>query len=142
MPASFEPFTISDRPNETAEFTQVTPESTNSPTPPKQGDHAFAKASKVPPAYRAPDRGQEAAQDSDPIDNCSHPDTQMPKLFIDREGERIVRIRVLCGCGKSTTLKCAYEDFSTENSGNPVPPQNAEHPPTAADPSEGSSNAR
>jgi hypothetical protein len=35
-----------------------------------------------------------------------------PKILLDREGDKISRIRVLCSCGQSIVLDCNYSDKS------------------------------
>ena len=83
--------------------------------------------SRGPSFYTLPNESTTSAPPSSPppppTEDCEHEEEKAPKLFVDREGDQIVRIRVLCGCGKSTTLKCTYPDFSSKNSGpgNSVP---------------------
>jgi hypothetical protein len=33
---------------------------------------------------------------------------QEPRILLDREGEKITQIRVLCSCGQSIVLDCKY----------------------------------
>jgi hypothetical protein len=86
--------------------------------------------SRNPSSYTLPNESTTAITPSPPppTEVCEQEEEKAPKLFVDREGDQIVRIRVLCGCGKSTTLKCTYPDFSSEDErlGNSIPKQEAE----------------
>ena len=39
-------------------------------------------------------------------------DCKEPKVLIDRDGDRITHIRVLCCCGHSIVIDCRYPDIS------------------------------
>lgn len=64
---------------------------------------------------RAPASGQEAATAAAaPGATCGHDGAVEPTINLHREGDSIVAIEVICGCGRTTVLECDYgeEDAS------------------------------
>ena len=99
---------------------QFTPLSTLAPTPTEASFQDFSvtptfttpeteKDKQSPPSPTSPtDSGMTSLEEKD---NPTCPSTQ-PTLVLDRDGDRITRIRVLCGCGQSVTIKCDYLENS------------------------------
>ena len=79
-------------------------------TPPAEAEESKAHAAKI-----------EASAEGDPataigqtssVEALTHDlsSCQEPKVFIDKEGDRITKIRMLCGCGQSVVIDCQYDE--------------------------------
>ncbi len=119
MPETFEPFPMTASREPSSSFEELKSDSpiesaAETEEPKEQTAPPLSSGSNSDPAQNASDVPQHQASDT-------------PKLFVDREEGRIVRIRVLCSCGLSTTLKCNYEATPAEVS----QPQGKENPATS-----------
>lgn len=103
----FEPLNMTEGQKEQSDFKRIA----LSQTKEELSDSRNSSAYTLPDESSTPTPPQNA--EAHPDECAQQSEDQAPKLFVDREGDRIVRIRVLCGCGKSTTLKCTYPDFSS-----------------------------
>ena len=127
MPETFEPFQMTVSRDSLSSFEEL-----KSDTPPQN-----LKPSEEPIEQTSPplSNGSESDPNPPPANVPQHNASDTPKLFVDREQGRIVRIRVLCSCGLSTTLKCNYEakleetpqpqsiEKPTESALDPAPPK-------------------
>ena len=85
--------------------------------------HSFSDTEAQTSASSAPVAA--AHSKPSPTTDHEHAMEEKPKLFLDRDGDKIVKIRVLCGCGKSITLNCQYPNSSPVST-DPEPSMNAE----------------
>jgi hypothetical protein len=125
MPDLFEPLNMTEGQKAQSDFQRIALNRSEEAPP----------NSRSPSSYTLPNESTTAVAPSTPppppTEVCEQEEEKAPKLFVDREGDQIVRIRVLCGCGKSTTLKCTYPDFSSEDqelgNSSPTPGEDLQH---------------
>ena len=128
MTEGFEPLDLVT--HQSNEFKQLEAEASE----PRESREEAAKDPSSP-AHSDPSGGPSSHNDGDPAEaqatsdqDCETP----PSLYIDRNGDRIERIHVLCSCGKSITLKCNYPDsdaspssVTSQDNAAPAPPADA-----------------
>ena len=61
----------------------------------------------------SPKLAENVTDDIVPVESHDE-DCKEPKVLIDRDGDRITHIRVLCCCGHSIVIDCQYPDISEE----------------------------
>ena len=69
---------------------------------------------KVADESQSPSPIESPGQKEAPPASSKEPEKECkePKILLDREGDKISRIRVLCSCGQSIVLDCNYSDKS------------------------------
>jgi hypothetical protein len=84
-------------------------------TPPTEAEESKAHAAKI----EASTKGVPATSidQTSPAEALAHDlsSCQEPKVFIDKEGDRITKIRMLCGCGQSVVIDCQYDEMAGVN---------------------------
>ena len=129
MTEGFEPLNLET--HQSSEFKQLEVETSDPGESLEQAamDASSPAHSDPPGESSSPSDGAPAGTQGASDQDCETP----PRLYVDRNGDRIERIHVLCSCGKSITLKCNYPD--SDASPSSVTAQDNPAPPPPEDPS-------
>ncbi len=70
--------------------------------------------SAAEPSIQAHEEAAEVSDEKQAIAEVSSHSCNEPKVLIDRDGDRITHIRLLCCCGQSIVVDCQYSEPGVE----------------------------
>jgi len=74
------------------------------------------------PSIQTHEETAEVSGDKQAIEEASTHTCNEPKVLIDRDGDRITHIRLLCCCGQSIVVDCQYPEPAVETASEQAVP--------------------
>ena len=74
------------------------------------------------PSIQTHEETAEVSGDKQAIEEASTHTCNEPKVLIDRDGDRITHIRLLCCCGQSIVVDCQYPEPAAETASEQAGP--------------------
>ena len=74
------------------------------------------------PSIQTHEETAEVSGDKQAIEEASTHTCNEPKVLIDRDGDRITHIRLLCCCGQSIVVDCQYPEPAAETASEQAVP--------------------
>ena len=78
--------------------------------------------SAAEPSIQAHEEAAEVSGEKQAIEEASTHTCNEPKVLIDRDGDRITHIRLLCCCGQSIVVDCQYPEPAVETASEQAVP--------------------
>ena len=78
--------------------------------------------SAAEPSIQTHEETAEVSGDKQAIEEASTHTCNEPKVLIDRDGDRITHIRLLCCCGQSIVVDCQYPEPAAETASEQAGP--------------------
>ena len=78
--------------------------------------------SAAEPSIQAHEEAAEVSDEKQTIEEASTHTCNEPKVLIDRDGDRITHIRLLCCCGQSIVVDCQYPEPAVETASEQAVP--------------------
>ena len=78
--------------------------------------------SAAEPSIQTHEESAEVSDEKQAIEEASRHACNEPKVLIDRDGDRITHIRLLCCCGQSIVVDCQYSEPGVETASEQAVP--------------------
>jgi len=78
--------------------------------------------SAAEPSIQTHEEAAEVSDEKQAIEEVSSHACNEPKVLIDRDGDRITHIRLLCCCGQSIVVDCQYPEPAVETASEQAGP--------------------
>ena len=78
--------------------------------------------SAAEPSIQTHEESAEVSEEKQAIEEVSSHACNEPKVLIDRDGDRITHIRLLCCCGQSIVVDCQYPEPGVETTSEQAVP--------------------